>query len=445
MNDNQRITSNRAFVLAIAGAAVGLGNIWRFPYIVGENGGSLFLLIYLFFVVVMGLPVMVAEIAIGRAGRSSPANCLRKLAVANNGSRHWSKIAGLGTLAATLVLSFYSVISGWALYYFFESVCNNLGGLSVIQAENIFDQFLASPEKLVFFHTLFIVITLMVSARAVSSGIERLNTWLMPMMYIILLILVFYASECAGFSQALKYLFEIRVEAVDWSVLGEAMGHAFFTLAIGACCLMSYGAYMPERQSIINAVVMVAVMDVLVALMVGVASFTIVFTEGMQSTPGPGLMFIALPVALGQLPYGEWMLSLFFALLVFATWTSSVNLGEPLVVILAKKFGSRAKGAVVAGCIVWVMGLIPAFSWSLFEALEPWPGKTFFDVYTAFTTQALLPVTGFLTLIFAGYILQKKVLVNQLALSGCSQIFWLWLIKYISPLLVFFVLISGFF
>ncbi len=444
MSSSQRISSNRAFILAIAGAAIGLGNIWRFPYIAGENGGGLFFLIYLLFVVVMGLPVMIAEISLGRAGRASPASSLRQLAVASGHSRHWAKVAGLGTLAATLVLSFYSVVSGWALFYFFQSVSNSLATLSTAQAGGMFEQFLASPLQVIGFHTLFIIMTILVSGSKVSAGIEKLNTWLMPAMYLILLGLVVYASGFAGFPHAIDYLFAAKFEAINWSVMVEAMGHAFFTLAIGACCLMAYGAYMPEKQSIIKTVGIVALLDVLVAVMVGAASFSVVFTEGMEPTAGPGLMFIALPVALAKMPLGEWIMPLFFLLLIIATWTSSINLGEPLVVAASRWLGSRRYGALLTGIVVWLMGLIPSFSFNLLADIKPLPDKSLFDVYTAFPTQVLLPVTGLLTLIFAGYVLDSKRLSEQLGLSGIKLRCWLWLIRIVSPLLVAGVLVFGF-
>ncbi len=386
---------------------------------------------------------MIAEISLGRAGRASPASSFRQLAVASGRSRQWSKVAALGTLAATLVLSFYSVVSGWAIYYFIEAVSGDLSDLSITEANHVFEEFLASPSRLILFHSLFIVMTILVSGSKVSQGIEKLNAWLMPLMYFILLALVVYASGFNGFSQAIDYLFAVRMEALEWSVFLEAMGHAFFTLAIGACCLRAYGAYMPQRQSIIKAVCIVALLDVLVAVMVGVASFSVVFTESIEPAAGPGLMFIALPVALGSMPMGDWVLPLFFLLMIIATWTSSVNLGEPLVVLAAKRLGSRWRGAVLTGLVVWLTGIVPALSFNIFSGISPLPGKSLFDVYTAFPTQILLPVTGLLILLFAGYVLDQKRLQEQLGLTGIQFKCWLILIRLVSPLLVVTVLVSG--
>lgn len=447
MSQEQRITSNSAFILAIAGAAIGLGNIWRFPYIAGENGGSLFFLLYLLFVVLLGLPVMIAEIVIGRAGRASPVTSFRQLAMTAGGSRHWSKVAWLGTLAATLILSFYSVVSGWILYYLFLSVTGGLKVSSASEASAVFDQLLQSPGYMFLFHSLFIGITIAVSGRSVSRGIERLNNLLMPLMYLILMVLVMYASGFSGFSMAIDYLFAFRPEAVTGGVLLEAMGHAFFTLAIGACCLTAYGAYMPAKQSVVRAVVVVAGLDVLVAVMVGVATFSVVFTENLDAAGGPGLMFITLPVALATMPLGEWVLPLFFLLLVMAVWTSSVNLAEPLVVMTSRLAGSgrRARGALMAGLIVWLAGVIPMLSFNVWKDVAPLPDKSLFDVYTAFATQILLPVTGLLILYFAGYVLERRLLREQLGQTGLQLFVWQWLIRLVSPLLLLLVLFGQLF
>lgn len=442
MSSENRITSNRAFIFAIAGAAIGLGNIWRFPYVAGENGGSLFFLLYIIFVVLLGLPVMIAEIVVGRAGRASPASTLRQLAVSAGRTKHWSKLAWLGTLAATMILSFYSVVSGWTLFFLFQSLSGELSGTSIQDTSSTFQQLLESPWQVISYHGLFIIMTVAISGRAVSRGIERLNNWLMPVMYLILVILLIYVSRFSGFEIALDYLFAFKLEAITGGVVLEAMGHAFFTLAIGACCLMAYGAYMPERQSVVKAVLIVALLDVLVAVMVGVATFAVVFSEGLSVDGGPGLMFITLPVALAQMPFGSLILPLFFLLLVMAVWTSAVNLAEPLVVMMSRLCsGFRGAGAAIAGAIVFLVGLIPGLSFSLWKNVSV-DGKTLFDLYTAFATQVMLPVTGLLVLYFAGYVMERKVLVDQLGMEGRTLQVWQFLIRWVSPLLLVMVIVG---
>ena len=445
MQPENRITSSRAFIFAIAGAAIGLGNLWRFPYVAGENGGSLFFLLYIVFVVLLGLPVMIAEIVVGRAGRASPASSLRQLAVSAGHTRHWSKLAWFGTLAATMILSFYSVVSGWVLHFFFQSLSGELSSHNIQAASIRFQQLLESPGRVVLYHGLFILMTVAISGRTISKGIERLNNWLMPLMYLILVVLLIYASRFNGFSIALDYLFAFKFEAVSLGVVLEAMGHAFFTLAIGACCLMAYGAYMPERQSVVRVVLIVALLDVLVAVMVGIATFTVVFSEGLSVVEGPGLMFITLPVALAQMPFGSLILPLFFLLLVMAVWTSAVNLAEPLVVMMSRLCsGGRAAGAAIAGVMIFLVGLIPGLSFSFWKNVSI-DGKNLFDFYTGFATQVMLPTVGLLILCFCGYVMERKVLVKQLRMRGRSLQIWRFLIRRAGPSLLLIMIIGELF
>ncbi len=440
MTVSQGMTSNRAFILAIAGAAIGLGNIWRFPYMAGENGGSLFFVLYLFFVLLLGMPVMISEIIIGRAGRATPATSMRQLAVASGGSRHWGKLAWLGTLAAMLILSFYCVVSGWALFYFIQSMTGQLGQMTAHQAQDVFETFLSDPFSVVSYQLLFIAMTLCVSARNVASGIEMLNNLMMPLLYVILIALVIVTSQFPGFSDAVYYLFTPDWHKLEWSVALEAMGHAFFTLAVGACCLMAYGAYMPDRQSVFKAAGVVIMLDLLVAVLTGLATFSVVFSEGLAPSSGPGLMFETLPVALGELSGGLWLMPLFFLLLVIATWTSSVNLAEPLVVAIARTGNlGRKRAAIMTGSIVWLLGLIPALSFNIFESVQTDSGKSLFDLFTAFPTDILLPLTGFLILLFAGFVMDKETLLNQLGIRKVLFKPWQVIVRYISPALVLLV------
>ena len=435
--------------MAVAGAAIGLGNIWRFPYVAGENGGGLFFLLYLLFVLLLGLPVMIAEIVVGRAGRASPAISMRRLAMGNGSSKNWAKVAWLGTLTATMVLSFYSIVSGWILYFFARSVwafCQFLFSRSPADVISVggdtFGQLLASPWQMIGLHAVFVVMVICVSGRPIFRGIEQLNIWLMPLMYLVLAVLLLYTCELPGFSYSVDYLFAFRLADINSGVVLEAMGHAFFTLAIGACCLMAYGAYMPQQQSVVGAVMVVALLDVLVAVMVGVATFAVVFSEGLAAAQGPGLMFVTLPFALAQMPLGELILPLFFLLLVLAVWTSAVNLAEPLVMMITQLCGgSRGAGASVAGVVIFLSGLVPALSLNVWHDVQI-ADKSLFDVYTGFTTQIMLPVTGFLVLYFAGHVLKRAVLAEQLALGAVTLWCWQLLIRWVSPMLLFAVILA---
>ncbi|BBI58816.1 hypothetical protein HSBAA_01220 [Vreelandella sulfidaeris] len=270
------------------------------------------MLIYVAFVLLLGIPVMMAEILIGRAGRRGPMQALGALAAEAGASPHWRWLGLFGAFTVFCILSFYSVVSGWSIEFLVASVNGNFNGASAAEIGAGFEAFLANPGLLIFNHSLFLFMTMTVVAAGVAKGLERLNNLLMPLLYLLLLLLAGYAATTDGFGTALAWLFLPSFEALTPSVVVHAMGHAFFTLAVGACALMAYGAYMPEEQSLPKAAVAVAVLDISVALLAGIAIFSVVFAQGMDPADGPGLMFVTLPIAFSELPGGSVWLSVFF-------------------------------------------------------------------------------------------------------------------------------------
>lgn len=439
----ERWSSRRAFILAVAGAAIGLGNIWRFPYIAGENGGAVFFLLYVMFVLLMGLPIMAAEIMIGRAGRRPPIQALGALAAEVGGSSLWRGIGLLGLLTVFLVLSFYSVVSGWSLEYLREAMTGQLAQRPPEQTAGAFQAFLADPYRMVGNHTLFMVMTMAVVAVGIAKGLERLNNWLMPLLYILLVALVIYAMTTPGFGDALHWLFSPDFSKLSIKVVLNAMGHAFFTLAVGACALMAYGAYMPDHQSLPKAVLVVALLDILVAVLSGIAIFSVVFSKGLDPAGGPELVFITLPLAFGSLPFGSLLLATFFMLLLFATWTSSINLAEPMVASLQERGLSRLGASLAVGVAVWAAGLLSALSFSTLSHVHPWKQMTFFDLVTTIPTDVFLPLGGMLTAIFAIFVLNRARAADAYGASPKSFACWYIVTKYIAIPLVTVVLISA--
>lgn len=438
-----RWSSRRAFILAVTGAAVGLGNIWRFPYVAGENGGALFFLLYVFFVLAMGLPVMIAEIMIGRAGRRPPIQALAALAREQGRSAKWSWVAGFGLLTVFLVLSFYSVVSGWSIEYLLSAVRGRFAGASPDAISQALDVFLANPWLVVLNHSLFMILTMVIVAMGVSSGLERLNNWLMPLLYLLLVVLVVYAATTPGFAHALTWLFSPKFTDLTPLVVVNALGHAFFTLAIGACALMAYGAYMPEDQSLVKAVVIVAVLDVLVAVLSGIAIFSVVFSHHLDPTSGPGLMFVALPIAFSSMPFGVPLLAAFFLLLLLATWTSSINLAEPMVASLSAGKLSRPVAALIVGIGVWAAGLLPALSFSTLANVRPIAGMTFFDLVTSVPPDIFLPLGGLMIAWFATNVLARNKAVNALGAGEEGYRVWVRVTRYVAIPLVVLVLLSA--
>ncbi|WP_304524854.1 sodium-dependent transporter [Halomonas sp. I5-271120] len=444
MNETlDRWTTRRAFILAVTGAAVGLGNIWRFPYMTGENGGSAFLLLYVAFVLLLGLPVMMAEILVGRAGRRSPTQSLSHLAMSAGRSPHWRWLGLFGALTVFLILSFYSVVSGWSIEYLVESLNGDFVGMTPPEVGGMFDSFLADPLRMTFNHTLFMLLTMTVVAGGVSNGLEKLNNLLMPMLYLLLIVLAGYAATTDGFGPALAWLFTPNPAAITIEVVLNAMGHAFFTLAVGACALMAYGAYMPDHQSLPRAAFAVAALDVLVALLAGIAIFSVVFSQGMDPAEGPGLMFVTLPIAFAELPGGSIWLAIFFLLLLLATWTSSINLAEPMVAGLQGLGLKRGQAAAIVGVAVWALGLLSVLSFSTMKDVDWIGGMNFFELVTTVPTDLFLPVGGLLIAIFAAWVMSRDTALRALDAGPNGFRIWQALVRYVSIPLVVVVLASG--
>ncbi|MEW5011765.1 MAG: sodium-dependent transporter, partial [Cycloclasticus sp.] len=293
-----------AFIFAATGSAVGLGNIWKFPYITGENGGGAFVLVYLLCIALIGVPIMMAEILLGRRGRQSPINTMRDLAKEAGAKPYWRWLGWLGVIAGFLILSYYSVIAGWAMAYFVRVSTGLFEGATADGVSSIFGQFIADPEKLLAWHSLFMIMTMLVVARGVK-GLERAVRFLMPALLVLLLLLVVYAMEQGDFAQALNFLFSADFSKITSESILTAMGHAFFTLSLGMGAIMVYGSYLPSKVSIGSTTLIIALADTAIALLAGLAIFPLVFANGLEPSSGPGLIFQTLPIAFGHMDYGS--------------------------------------------------------------------------------------------------------------------------------------------
>jgi NSS family neurotransmitter:Na+ symporter len=447
-----------AFILAATGSAVGLGNIWKFPYIAGENGGGAFVLVYLLCIAVIGIPIMMAEVMLGRRGRRSPINTMRFLAQEEGRSPYWQLMGWGGLLAGTFILSFYSVIAGWAMAYFFRNASGTFGGLTADGVGSIFSSLIGDPERLIAWHTIFMVMTTVVVARGVRGGLEKAVRFLMPALFVLLLVMVGYAinAEYASglehadgsspFSAGLRFLFNADFSKISGNGVLVALGHAFFTLSLGMGAIMVYGSYLPKNISIAKTSITIAVMDTLVALLAGMAIFPIVFANGLEAASGPGLIFNTLPIAFGHMPGGAFFGSLFFLLLTFAAWTSAISLIEPIVAWLVENRGhTRIYAATASGLVVWLLGIGSVFSFNIWSGEEHQIfGKTFFDLLDYLTANIMLPLGGLLIAIFAGWQVKRASCVDELAI-GQESAFNLWytVIRYISPVAVVLVFLKA--
>ncbi len=428
-----------AFILAATGSAVGLGNIWKFPYIAGENGGGAFVLIYLLCILMIGLPIMMAEIMLGRRGRQSPINTMKELAQESAVSPFWSWLGWLGVIAGFLILSYYSVIAGWAMAYVVRVASGVFEGVTPDGASNIFGELIADPEKLLAWHSLFMIMTMLVVARGVK-GLERTVKFLMPALLAILILLIGYSMEQGAFEQGVSFLFKADFSKVTSESVLTAMGHAFFTLSLGMGAIMVYGSYLPSKVSIGSTASLIALTDTAVALFAGLAIFPIVFANGLEPGSGPGLIFQTLPIAFGHMAYGSLFGTLFFVLLVFAAWSSSISLIEPAVAWLVEnKNMSRMRACIWAGLATWVVGIGTVLSFNL-TADVTLLGKTFFDILDYLTANVMLPLGGLCIAIFAGWIMSKEASAEELSFTKpVLYKSWQFLIKFISPLAVIIV------
>jgi neurotransmitter:Na+ symporter, NSS family len=444
-------SSRLAFILAATGSAVGLGNIWKFPYIAGENGGGAFVLVYLLCIAVIGIPIMMAEVMIGRRGRQSPINTMRTLAYEEKVSPRWVWLGWAGVLAGFLILSYYSVIAGWALAYVFRVGSGLFTGLTADGVQSIFNNLVGEPERLLAWHSIFMVMTMMVVARGVSGGLEKAVRLLMPALFVLLFVLVGYAWNSGSFDQGVSFLFEPDFSKITGNGVLIAMGHAFFTLSLGMGAIMVYGSYLPDNASIAKTSIAVSLMDTTVALLAGLAIFPIVFANGLEPAAGPGLIFQTLPIAFGHMEGGAFFGMLFFILLVFAAWTSAISLIEPAVAWLVENRGmTRVFASVAAGGVTWLFGLLTVFSfniWSevkLLSAIPVFEDSTIFDLLDYLTANIMLPLGGLLIAIFAAWKMSRESSMDELAMGdGFFYHQWRFLVHYVTPVAVTIIFLNA--
>nr|VFJ63031.1 MAG: neurotransmitter:Na+ symporter, NSS family [Candidatus Kentron sp. FW] len=428
-------SSRLGFILAATGSAVGLGNIWKFPYVTGENGGGAFVLVYLICIALIGVPIMMAEVLIGRRGQRSPIHSMRIVASKEGVSSGWQVVGWSGVIAGFIILSFYSVIAGWSLAYIFEAASGAFVEADAKHIADIFSGLLDDPGRLLFWHTLFMGMTVFVVAGGVRRGLERAVSVLMPAFFILILVMVGYAAVATGkFGEGVAFLFRPDFGKLTGESVLVAMGQAFFSLSLGMGVMLAYGSYLPREVSIGRSVFTICIADTLVALIAGLAIFPLVFAHSLEPGAGPGLVFQTLPLALGQMGGGVFFGTLFFLLLVVAGWTSSISILEPTVQWMEERFGTRRiKAALSAGIAAWVLGLATVFSFNIWAELKLW-GKTLFDLLDYLTSNIMLPLGGLLFALFAGWIMAKASTREELGIGDTLGFkVWRFLVRYISP------------
>jgi len=445
---SNRWSSRYAYILAATGAAVGLGNIWKFPYIMGENGGGAFVFVYLLCVLFIGIPVMMAEVVIGKRGRSTPANAAAHVANESDHSSHWSIIGTMGVLSGFLILSFYVVIAGWAAAYVFFAGTGEFSSAAADPATNaeaigtLFSDLITSVPQLLIWSTLIISAVIYVISKGVKDGLETAVTYLMPALLVLLIGIMIYSAIVGDFGAAFTFMFHIDFSQLTIEGVLVALGHAFFTLSLASGIMMMYGAYLPKGVSIAKTSVMIAIADTAVALLAGLAIYPIVFANGLEPSAGPGLLFQSLPIAFGSMPFGDFFGTLFFVMVVFAAFTSAIALLESSTAYLVERQNiSRTKAAVMAGVGIWILSLCTIFSFAGAEwtKLSFGMGGDIFEFLDYITANILLPLGGLLISVFAGWVMKPEILKEEFNLSDQHFAIVITLLRYVAPLGIMFV------
>jgi neurotransmitter:Na+ symporter, NSS family len=444
-------SSRLVFLMAAVGAAIGLGNLWKFPYTAGVSGGAAFVLVYLVAVAAVAVPIVIAELMIGRRGRMSPPNSFLALAREAGANPAWRFVGWMNLLAVFLILSFYSVIAGWALAYVPKLALGHFAGASADQVSAEFNSLLASPMRLALLHAAFMALTVSIVAVGLKRGIERAVRFLMPALLLMLIALVVYAAVAGDMPRTIRFLFQADFSKITAPVVLQAIGQAFFSVSVAMGLLITYGAYLDRDTRLGSSAVYIAGADTFVALMSGLAIFPLVFANGLDPAEGPGLIFITLPIAFGQMPAGALFGALFFLLVLVSALTSSIAILEPMVSWAEERDRlRRGPAAIVAGIAAWFMGLATVFSFNLWAGwfplgrFERFRQSTVFDLIDYLTSNLLLPLGGMLIALFVGWVLSAETTRAELGLAD-GRVFraWRFVLRWLAPLAVGWVLLAS--
>ena len=431
------------FILAATGSAVGLGNIWGFPYKAGTNGGGAFVLIYLGCILIIGLPIMISEIIIGRKSGNSPINAMKNVALESKKSSVWQVVGWSGIFAGILILSFYSVIAGICLNYIFISATSS----GTISSPDQFSSVISSPSNLIIWHTIFMVMTALIVSAGIKDGIGRMVKILMPMLGFLMIFMVIYSMINGDFTKALSFLFAPDFSDVTSDTLLQAMGQAFFSLSLGMGSIMAYGAYMPKDQQVVSSSFTVASLDTLIAMLAGLAIFPIIFAFNLEPNSGPGLVFVSMLSAFNQMQFGQFIGPLFFILLSVAALSSSISLLEPGVAYLSEEgILSRKRSAEIISFFIWILGIGSALSFNIWSDVEIVLGKNFLDSMDFIANQILLPLGGMLIAIFVGWFMKESLIKDEIGhINNALYLLWRLFVKFVAPLCVGYIFYSQIF
>ncbi|WP_394183349.1 sodium-dependent transporter [Marinomonas posidonica] len=432
------------FIFAASGSAVGLGNIWKFPYVLGQNGGGAFLLVYCLCLLLVGLPVLVAEVALGRTVRSNPVDTVNDLSERRIVHKAWVIVPWLAGITGFLILTFYSVIAGWSIGYLERAISGDFQQITQAGAIAMFKGLLANPSEMLLWHSVFMALVVLTVGQSVTRGLSALVRILLPALVISLLGLSAYSMTVGDMSKTLEFMFGWSWQDITFDVVLAAVGMALFSLSVGMGAMFAYGAYMSKRMSITRACGIVVGVDLLVAILAGLLIFPLVFSFQIDVEAGPSLTFVSLPIIFGGLPGGQFFASVFFALLVIAALTSAISMLELFVAWLHEKFYiARLKAALLMGIAVWFIGIAVLLSFNHWDSKILF-GLNFFELLDELTSLILLPVVAILLSILVAWFIPRTMLQNEMITKQISHFeWWYGTLKYISIPAMMVITVAG--
>ncbi|KYG90455.1 hypothetical protein A0U40_05650 [[Bacillus] sp. KCTC 13219] len=436
-------TSRLGFILATAGSAIGLGAIWKFPYIAGVSGGGAFFLIFLIFTLFVGLPILLAEFAIGRGSQRDAVSAY--LTFAPNSKWHFVGI--LGMITCFILLSFYSVVGGWIILYMVQAVIGNLSGLSETAYAPLFNDFIANPLYAILFQFIFMAITIFVVAKGVQQGIERAGKIMMPALFISFLILIIRSLTLDGVGEGLHFFLYPDFSNMSSKTILFALGQSFFSISVGVSVMVTYSSYLSKNEDLPKSALTIVLMNLFISLLAGLAIFPAVFSFGFEPTEGPGLLFVVLPAVFNQMPFGTFFLLVFLILFLFATLTSAFSMLEIIVAAVTKQDRTKRKSTTwITGMLIFIVGIPSALSYGMLSDFTIFD-KTIFDAADYLVSNILMPLGALLIAIFAGFAIPRNTLLAEISdgASYAKRLFAIWLIaiKYVAPIAIIIVFLDA--
>lgn len=446
-DSRETFSSGLAVFFATLGSAVGLGNIWKFPYLTGQNGGGAFLLVYFLCILFVGIPVMVSEFC---AGRNTRKNAVGAYAELKPGSS-WRHIGTMGVGSAYLIMFFYSCVAGWVYYYLFKAIKGDFIGVTLEIAKSQFGATVVGPYSPIIWQVIVMVVVCSILAAGVKKGIEKITKTLMPVLFLLILICDLRAITLPGAAEGLRFLFHVDFSKLTGSVVLTALGLAFFKLSLGMGTMVTYASYFTSDNNLFRTAAKVATADTLVSLLAGIAIFPTVFSFGMEPGAGPGLLFMTIPLVFSQMPLGNLLLIAFFFLTSIAATTAMLSLVEvPVAYFVEEKGFTRRNAAIMNGVIIIAFGVLASLSADKSSLLGQvtFAGRGFFDWFDYLSSNILLPLGGLLIAIFSGYVMKKDQIRQELSNSGTIQQYgiielYLIIVRYVTPALLIIVFLHS--